>query len=176
MIAKFTAASLGLVLGLGTTTAVSGSDPEFHISQELSRSGFIMENGLEIPAYDPAKGRELFATKGCVVCHSINGVGGQDAPEFSAEYMDHPMNAFDFAAKMWRGASAMIMMQESEIGKQIELSGGDLFAIIAFVHDAEEQAKFSLSDVPHDMRHFMMPDFEEKTSHEIMLMKVLESE
>ncbi len=128
------------------------------VSDPLSRSGFVLENGLAIPAFDPAKGRKLFASKGCVVCHSVNGVGGEDAPEFSAEYMEEPMNAFDFAARMWRGAPAMIAMQEEELGEQIELTGEELAAIIAFVHDGEEQAKFSQADIPHDIEELMHGD------------------
>ena len=158
---------LALVLGFGGATALAGSDPV--VSDRMSRSGFVLENGLAIPAFDPVKGRTLFATKGCVVCHSVNGVGGEDAPSLSHETMEHPMNAFDFAAKMWRGAGAMIMMQEDELEGQIEIEGDEFAAIIAFVHDAEEQLKFTLEDVPHDMRHFMFPDFVEPTNHEIML-------
>jgi len=118
------------------------------ISGAISRNGFLMENGMKIPAFDPAKGRKLFGSKGCVVCHSINGIGGTDAPDLSAAHMEQPMNAFDFAAKMWRGAPAMIAMQEDELGDQIELNGEELAAIIAFAHDAKEQAKFSKADVP----------------------------
>ena len=169
---KVSIASMGLalVLGFGWGTALAGSYSV--VSEQMSRSGFVLENGLAIPAFDPVKGRLLFATKGCVVCHSVNGVGGEDAPEFSAELMEHPMNAFDFAAKMWRGAGAMIMMQEDELGGQIELEGDELAAIIAFIHDEEEQLKFSLDDVPHDMRHFMMPTYVEPTDHEIMQIPV----
>ncbi|MBA48512.1 MAG: hypothetical protein CMI51_05760, partial [Paracoccus sp.] len=56
--------------------------------------------GLAMPEMDAAKGRLLFGSKGCVVCHSINGIGGEDARAFGAEYMDDPMNPFDFAAAM----------------------------------------------------------------------------
>jgi len=145
-----------------TLVALSGLSAQYVFAQEtaelsdqLSQSGFVLENGLAIPAFDPAKGRVLFAAKGCVVCHSINGIGGEDAPEFSSEFMDSPMNAFDFAANMWRGAGAMIMMQEDEMGGQIEISGEELAAIIAFVHSAEEQAKFSQADIPHDIEEMM---------------------
>ena len=128
------------------------------VSGQMSRAGFVLENGLAIPSFDPALGRKLFAAKGCVVCHSVNGIGGEDAPEFSAEYMDEPMNAFDFAARMWRGAPAMIAMQEEELGEQIELTGDEVAAIIAFVHDPEEQARFSQADIPHDIEEMMHGD------------------
>ncbi|MGI9415949.1 MAG: c-type cytochrome, partial [Hyphomicrobiales bacterium] len=65
-----------------------------------------------------------------------------------AENMALPMNPFDFAARMWRGAEAMIALQRNDLGNLIQLSGQELADIIAFVHDAEEQKKFSEADIP----------------------------
>ncbi len=138
-------ACLSLVTLTGTPVLAQSANT---MSDAISRNGFLLENGLQIPAFDPAKGRKLFGSKGCVVCHSINGIGGTDAPDISATHMEKPMNAFDFAAKMWKGAPAMIAMQQDELGDQIELNGEELAAIIAFAHDAKEQAKFSKADVP----------------------------
>ncbi len=76
--------------------------------------------GLMMPTMDPVRGRELFASKGCVTCHSINGVGGEDATPLDAHTMQSMMNPFDFAAKMWRMAPAMIAAQEEALGEQIE--------------------------------------------------------
>jgi len=152
---KFTV-GIALAASLGATAVFAQENSQ--VSDSLSRSGFVLENGLAIPAFDPVLGRKLFASKGCVVCHAVNGIGGEDAPEFSAAFMDRPMNAFDFAANMWRGAPAMIIMQEEELGGQIELTGDELAAIIAFVHDAGEQAKFSQADIPHDIEEVMHGD------------------
>ncbi len=112
--------------------------------------------GLLMPDFDAELGRGLYASKGCVVCHSVNGIGGIDAPALDYDPSQGPMNPFDFAAKMWRGAETMIYMQQDELGDQIEITGPELAAIIAFAHDAEEQAKFSMDDVPEaiaDMLH-----------------------
>ena len=147
-----------LTIIFGLTTQAGFAQDTAQIGDHMSRNGFVLENGLQIPAFDPAKGRKLFASKGCVVCHSVNGIGGEDAPEFAAEYMDEPMNAFDFAAKIWRGAPAMIAMQEDEMGGQIELDGDELASIIAFVHDANEQAKFSQADIPPNIEKIMHGD------------------
>ncbi|GBE42675.1 cytochrome c [bacterium BMS3Bbin10] len=106
------------------------------------------EHMLIMPMMIPARGRKLFASKGCVVCHSVNGVGGEDAPPLDAATMPVVMNPFDFAAKMWRGAAAMISVQEDELGEQIEFTGSELANIIAFVHSAEEQEKFTKADIP----------------------------
>ncbi|MEH6647827.1 c-type cytochrome [Sulfitobacter sp.] len=40
----------------------------------------MMAPGLMMPEMNAEEGRRLFVSKGCVVCHSINGVGGTDAP------------------------------------------------------------------------------------------------
>jgi mono/diheme cytochrome c family protein len=97
---------------------------------------------------DPANGRKLFASKGCVVCHSVNGVGGKDAPPLDASTMVGMTNPFDFVANMWRGAGPMIQLQQEELGGQIEFTGQELSDIIAFLHDEEEQKKFSEADIP----------------------------
>jgi cytochrome c len=125
----------------------------------------MMGQGLEMPAMDPARGRQLFASKGCVVCHSVNGVGGEDAPPLDASTMESRMNPFEFAAKMWRGAEAMIYLQREELGEQIELTGQELADIVAFTHHAEEQRKFSESDVPPRIRK-LIGHMEEGEHHE----------
>ncbi len=153
-------AGVALVFAGGAAFASNDDNHDPQVSDQMSQSGFVLENGLAIPGFDAELGRELFGSKGCVVCHSINGIGGEDAVEFAAEWMEPPMNAFQFAADMWRGASAMIMMQEDELGTQIELSGDELAAIIAFVHDADEQAKFSRADIPEEILALMHSDDE----------------
>ncbi len=115
----------------------------------------MMATGLMLPAMNAQEGRALFASKGCVVCHSINGVGGTDAAMLDAEFMDSPMNPFDFVARMWRGAETMVEMQRDELGYVIELDGQELAAIIAFVHDPAEQANFSEQDIPEAIKAMM---------------------
>ena len=65
--------------------------------------------------------------------------------------MPRVMNPFSFAARMWRGAEVMMLLQQDLFGEQIELSGQELFDIIAFAHDEEEQKLFSEADIPHDV-------------------------
>lgn len=117
--------------------------------------------GLSMPKMNATNGRKLFASKGCVVCHSINGVGGDDAPALDAKTMKPHMNPFEFAARMWRGAGAMIAMQQDELGGQIELNGSELADIIAFAHDKSEQAKFSEADIPENIKSKMEHDDDE---------------
>ena len=110
---------------------------------------------LMMPEMDPARGRKLFASKGCVACHAINGVGGHDATPLDSHTMTPVMNPFEFAAKMWRMAPAMIAAQEEVLGEQIEFTGQEIADIIAFVHDDAEQHRFSESDIPPEIMPMM---------------------
>lgn len=122
--------------------------------------------GVTMESMDPARGRKLFASKGCVICHSVNGVGGEDAPPLDAENMPSPMNPFDFAASMWRGAEAMIAVQQDELGEQIEFTGAELADIIAFIHDPVEQKKFSEEDAPLGIRVLLRRMHEEENGEQ----------
>ncbi len=110
---------------------------------------------LIMPMMNSTRGRMLFASKGCVTCHSVNGVGGEDAPPLDAHEMRLFMNPFEFAAKMWKGAATMIALQEEALGEQISFTGEELADIIAFAHDEEEQHKFSEADIPPEILPMM---------------------
>ncbi len=142
------AAAIGATLLSMGTTVVADTDT-------AGASDPLMATGLVLPRMDSANGRLLFASKGCVVCHSVNYVGGVDAPMLDAEFMDQPMNPFDFAANMWRGAETMVIMQREELGYVIQISGQELADIIAFVHDPQEQLLFSTDDIPEDIQGLM---------------------
>jgi len=133
---------VALALGAGALAL-----PSVQMAFASSDTPALLSTGLIVPQMDASLGRELFATKGCAVCHSVNGIGGEDAPPLDAEYMDTMMNPFEFAARMWRASEAMIAMQRSELGDIIiDLTGEELAAITAFVHDPKEQAKYTEDD------------------------------
>ena len=114
--------------------------------------------GIVMPSMDPVRGKQLFASKGCVVCHSINGVGGTDARRLDAATMPSPMNPFEFFARMWRGALPMVMMQTRELGHQIEFNGQELGDIVAFAHNPTVQKTFSTDDIPPGIKRLMAGD------------------
>jgi len=107
---------------------------------------------------DSARGRALFTGKGCVVCHSINGVGGMAGPALDADPYAPRLDVFDFAARMWRGAPTMIVLQEMELGYQIDLTGQELADLARFIHDAEAQRTFQQTDVPELIRDWMVDE------------------
>lgn len=138
-----------------------GDNPAKAASARAQGTGLIAP-GLILPAIDPVRGKQLFASKGCVVCHSINGVGGTDAPKLDASTMAPMMNPFEFFAKMWRGAAPMIAMQQNELGQQIEFTGQDLADIVAFVHNQQVQKTFTAADIPPDIKKHMGADEDNK--------------
>lgn len=131
---------------------------DFQVMEEMSPEqanrmmDLMREVGLVLPPMDASRGRVLFAEKGCVICHSVNGVGVDVGPALDADAMPSPMNAFEFAARMWRGAAAMTAMQEEELGGVIALTGQELADLIAFAHDADEQKKLVIGQVPEKFR------------------------
>lgn len=150
---------LGMLLAIGW--ALSSTLP-YGAAAEATGTPMPGAANLQLPEMDAARGRELFASKGCVACHSINGVGGHDATALDAHTMQPMMNPFDFAAKMWRMAPAMIYAQEEALGGQILFSGQELADIIAFVHDDEEQHKFSEADIPPEIMPMMHHEHHEE--------------
>ncbi len=101
-----------------------------------------------LPQGDAANGQKLFVSKYCVVCHSINSTGGQNAAPLDAADMDASGNVYEFFARMWLGSGPMTAMQDERFGEQVELTAQELGDIVAFIHDAEAQAAFTDADVP----------------------------
>ena len=113
---------------------------------------FMTEVGLAVPPMDSHESRRLFVDMGCVVCHAVNGIGGEIGPALDADQMPNPMNAFEFAARMWRGASSMVPMQEELFGEPVALAGQELADLVAFAHDETEQSELSIEQVPARFR------------------------
>ena len=51
------------------------------------------------PSQDPLAGSRVFGSKGCVKCHSVNGVGGKVAPDLARTM--RPRSFVDLATAMW---------------------------------------------------------------------------
>jgi hypothetical protein len=85
----------------------------------------------------------------------MNGVGGGVASNLDASEQGRLVNPYDFAARMWRGAGAMIALQNRNLGYQIELDGREIADLAAFAHDKSEQRKFSEDDIPPLVREML---------------------
>ncbi len=142
--------AIALLLGSALATDAMGN----HVASSES-IGAIHGARLVIPLMNPDRGKELFVSKGCVACHAINGVGGHDAPPMDAHRDMGLVNPFDFAAKMWNHAPAMVAAQEEAFGEQIYFTGQELADIIAFLHDDGVQHAFNDHDLTPQAQKMM---------------------
>jgi mono/diheme cytochrome c family protein len=127
-----------------------GADTEeIHVPHQGSQPALVM------PTMNASRGRVYFATRACVICHKVNGIGGDLAPPLDLDPDGKEINVFDFVTRMWRGARSMVALQDSLFGESIDLAPDELADIIAFVYDAEERKKFSENDIPKFIRDFM---------------------
>ncbi len=142
--------AISLLLGLGLATDAMGE----HVASSES-IGPIHRARLVIPLMNPDRGKKIFVSKGCVACHAINGVGGHDALPMDAHRDMGLVNPFDFAAKMWNHAPAMVAAQEEALGEQIYFTGQELADIIAFMHDDTAQHSFTEHDLTPQAQKMM---------------------
>ncbi len=113
---------------------------------------------VDMPEVNPRRGRILFVTNGCVICHQVNGVGGAAAPRLDARGDQDAVDPLAFAASMWRGAEAMTALQSVELGYVIELDGQDIADLAAFAGSPDEQALLTLDTVSKEMRDWFLDE------------------
>lgn len=111
---------------------------------------------LVMPMIDVARGRRLFVTKGCFICHAVDGIGGMAAPALDAPEDNNQLDVMGFVARMWTGAQAMLELQTLELGYQIELTGDEIADLAAFASSAEAQRGFSMEEIPDALQPWMI--------------------
>ena len=80
----------------------------------------------------PERGAQLFAAKGCVVCHQVGGKGGQVGPPLGQP--GHHLSLTRFAALMWNHGPAM-WAKMRERGIQVPwLKGQEMADILAYLY------------------------------------------
>ncbi len=127
-------------------------------NDDLVMNGERAQREVVIPLVDPERGRRLFVTKGCFICHSIGGVGGKAAPVLDATGEGASLDLMGFVARMWRGAPAMLELQLLELGYRIELTGSEIADLAAFTADPEAQRDFSSEDIPDPLRDWQLDE------------------
>jgi mono/diheme cytochrome c family protein len=135
-----------VVIGAGAMVASCGKAPAPAAVEAIEHAG------------DSSVGRALFVEKGCVLCHSINGVGGKAAPALDAADPYVKSDPLDFAARMWRGAPAMVEFQSVELGYVIDLSADDIAHLATFAASREEQKLLLDSAIPGPMRDSLLDE------------------
>lgn len=148
-------------LGLLAVLLIMLAGP-FVTAARAEAAGEEVKSGYLLPFASAQRGRALFVDKGCVVCHAVNGVGGKAGPALDVDPIRPFIDPFEFAARMWRGAPTMIVLQEMELGYQIEFTGTELAQIAHFLNDEAEQQTFGEADVPARVRGWMVDDIYER--------------
>lgn len=129
---------------------VLAAGPDTGAMTLAQKSGTTVQ--ITLPIIDPKRGQALFVTKGCVMCHSVNGVGGRAGPALDSIGDGKHIDILDFSARMWRGAFAMIELQGMELGYQLDFTGEELGHIVGFLYDKSTKSKFSADHVPDLIR------------------------
>ncbi|MCI5046006.1 MAG: cytochrome c [Aquisalinus sp.] len=149
-----------LILASCGQSAAPSSETADSASDEM-RAGADAAGIVKVAQYefDAENGRRLFVDEGCVICHSVNGVGGTAAYSLDKETFLSEIDPIHFAARMWRGAPEMIKLQEIELGYQINLNAQEIADLAAFAGNPDEQRKLDISQVPEDLRNSFLNDF-----------------
>lgn len=152
----FTISSMiaGFALGaaLVSSSAAAAEEPE----AEVDSDAVIEPRTVILPMVDAERGRQLFVSKGCVLCHAVNGVGGIAAPALDADGGKEQLDLMGFVVRMWDGAQAMIELQAMELGYQIELTGEEIGDLAAFAASPEAQRRFTTQAIPDPMQSWII--------------------
>ena len=87
--------------------------------------------GQAIPE-DPARGGQLFVSKGCSKCHALKGEGGQIGPDLGKVDLGH--TSLNLAAKIWNHTPSMMAKMESKGITQPTLTGQELGELAAYLY------------------------------------------
>ena len=97
----------------------------------LGLLGVAFTQEAPAPSRDPVAGAGLFASKGCVACHAVNGAGGAGGPDLGR--MPRPIVLYDFAARMWNHLPQMAQRIAATGVSRPYLNADEMSDLIAFV-------------------------------------------
>jgi mono/diheme cytochrome c family protein len=97
----------------------------------LGPLGAAFTQEVPSPTRDPVAGARLFAAKGCVTCHAVNGAGNTDGPNLGK--MPRPLFLYDVVAKMWNHLPQMARRITALHANRPYLNADELSDLIAFL-------------------------------------------
>ena len=81
---------------------------------------------------DPSRGGQLFVSKGCVKCHTVQGEGGKTGPDLGIIGPDSTQ--LELAAEIWNHTPSMISGMEHEGIAKPTLTGQEFTEITAYLY------------------------------------------
>ena len=97
----------------------------------LTLATVALAQPLFSPTQDPLAGSRVFGAKGCVRCHTINGVGGQGGPDLGR--LPRPRSFYDLATAMWNHAPRMAERVAQLGGREPRLNSHEAGDLVAFL-------------------------------------------
>ena len=82
-----------------------------------------------------AEGERLFASRGCVDCHGIKGMGGPVGPKLAGRKL-YP-SLFEFAAAMWNKGPVMAREMKRRVVQVPPLGANELAAIVGYLYSLD---------------------------------------
>ena len=155
-------ARFAFVVTVGMIASIGPMRSTIAASENTPAGSYLLTIG------EAERGKQQFVAKGCVVCHSVNGVGGRVGPALGLGKLQEAIDVFSMMARMWQGASTMIVLQEMQLGYQIDLTGDELADIVSFLSNRAAQESFSEEDVPPEIRRWMMDEVFEQLNPDVL--------
>lgn len=81
---------------------------------------------------NPRRGKELVRSKGCLTCHSVNGVGGSLGPDFARLRWDFSVT--EIAGLMWNHGSEMALRMKQKKIQWPRFKDGEMADLIAYLY------------------------------------------
>ena len=80
----------------------------------------------------PLEGSRLFAAKGCLQCHAVQGVGGTTGPNLGSGILNRPL--LEIAGVMWNHSPGMErVFRERQLGRP-QLEPSEMASLLAFLY------------------------------------------
>src|SRR5438093_12396363 len=98
----------------------------------VSSCGQTMAQSPVRVAQNPLAGSRVFGAKGCVKCHSINGVGGKVGPDLARALKPHSF--YDVATAMWNHLPRMAARMKQLGITRPELTAQEAGDLVGFLY------------------------------------------
>jgi cytochrome c2 len=82
----------------------------------------------------PRRGKDVFAAKRCIGCHTIAGVGGKGGPDLGTRPHELVGSVSSIAALMWNHSQAMTAEFTRRGLPRVTFSGGEMADVIAYLY------------------------------------------
>jgi len=113
----------------------SGKELRDLIAYVKSVSSVREDRPIQILPGPPAEGERLFASKGCVDCHGIKGMGGPVGPKLAGRKLFPSL--FEFAAAMWNKGPVMMREMKRRVVEVPPLGANELAAIVGYLYSLD---------------------------------------